>query len=66
MADGTVQWFNEVKSLGAILPDDKTEIVIVECPEGATPLVEGQKVSFDLKIVEETYGRMAVNVKPKK
>jgi cold shock CspA family protein len=65
MSSGKVAWFNEVLKLGAILPDDLSEAAIVELPADAEPLVQGQSVSFDVETDEETYGRVAVNVKPK-
>ena len=52
MATGTVKWFNGQKGYGFIQPDDGGKDVFVHVTAveraGMAPLVEGQKVSFEI------------------
>lgn len=53
MAIGTVKWFNTQKGYGFIQPEDGSKDVFVHISAveqaGMDSLVEGQKVSFELK-----------------
>jgi len=51
MAVGTVKWFNTQKGFGFIQPDDGSKDVFVHVCRAFRdrPLVEGQKLGFDLE-----------------
>jgi len=60
--EGTVKWYNEIKSFGFIEVDADKDVFVHRnaIPDGMT-LYEGDEVEFD---VEDTpKGRQAVNVK---
>ncbi len=63
MITGTVKWFNPTKGFGFIQPDDGTEdnFVHISAVErsGLPPLLEGQKVEYDL--VEDQRGRTSAD-----
>lgn len=65
MATGTVKWFNTQKGFGFIVPDEGGKDVFVHISaverSGMKTLVEGQKISFELK--EEKGKTAAVNLK---
>jgi CspA family cold shock protein len=54
MATGTVKWFNGQKGFGFIQPDDGGNDVFVHISAveraGLSNLVEGQKLSFEVKV----------------
>lgn len=51
MATGTVQWFNDAKGYGSILPDDDAEQLFVHptriVGDGYKSLPEGARLRFD-------------------
>jgi len=53
MATGTVKWFNGQKGYGFIQPDDRGNDVFVHISAveraGRSSLMEGQKISFEVK-----------------
>ncbi len=63
MANGNVKWFNSTKGYGFIRPEDGSQDVFVHITavEGAgmSSLVEGQRISYELKTNNE--GRMSAN-----
>ena len=65
MAIGTVKWFNPNKGFGFIQPEQGTKDVFVHVSEveraGMNPLVEGQRVSYD--VVQERGKDAAGNLK---
>ena len=60
--EGTVKWYNNMKSYGFIQPEEGKDIFVHRnaLPEG-TSLREGDKVSFDIE--ETPKGPQAINVK---
>ncbi len=60
--EGTVKWYNSMKSYGFIQVEDGKDIFVHRnaLPEGTT-LREGDKVSFDIE--ESEKGPQAINVK---
>ncbi|WP_331375644.1 cold-shock protein [Sinorhizobium chiapasense] len=65
MATGTVKFFNQDKGFGFITPDDGGADVFVHIStvQGANPLREGQKVSYDLGQDRKTGKSKAENVR---
>ena len=61
---GTVKWFNATKGFGFIAPEDGSKDVFVHISaverSGMGPLVEGQKVSFEVEA--DPRGPKAVNI----
>jgi CspA family cold shock protein len=66
MSTGTVKWFNESKGYGFITPQDGGKDVFVHhsaiTGTGFKTLIEGQRVSFDVK--QGPKGLQAVDVTP--
>jgi len=66
MANGTVKWFNEAKSVGFITQEGGGEDVFVHHTaiqaDGFRSLAEGQKVEFEVK--QGPKGLQAANVRP--
>jgi len=63
MPSGTVKWFNELRGVGVIHPDDGSRDVVIGASEFDVPLKKGQKLSYDL--VHDKAGKpSAVNIKP--
>jgi CspA family cold shock protein len=66
MATGTVKWFNDAKGFGFITPDDGSDDLFTHFSEiqarGFKTLLEGQKVSFDVKPGPK--GKKAANIQP--
>jgi CspA family cold shock protein len=66
MRTGTVKWFNESKGYGFITPQDGGKDVFVHhsaiTGTGFKTLIEGQRVSFDVK--QGPKGLQAVDVTP--
>ena len=64
MATGTVKWFNSTKGFGFIQPEDGAADVFVHVTAveraGMPPLVEGQKVEFE--ITQGQKGPQAANI----
>lgn len=64
MTIGTVKFFNQTKGFGFISPEDGTKDVFVHISaverSGMSPLMEGQKVQFDVQ--QEDRGPKAVNL----
>ena len=63
---GTVKFFNTTKGFGFIAPDDGGKDVFVHASaverSNLPPLVEGQKVSFELEDDRRGRGPQAVNL----
>ena len=63
---GTVKFFNTTKGFGFIAPDDGGKDVFVHASaverSNMPPLVEGQKVSFELEDDRRGRGPQAVNL----
>lgn len=66
MSTGTVKWFNESKGYGFITPQDGGKDVFVHhsaiTGTGFKTLIEGQRVTFDVK--QGPKGLQAVDVTP--
>lgn len=66
MATGTVNWFNDEKGFGFLVPDDAGKYLFVHHSdiggEGFKSLAEGAKVSYDAESGDK--GPKAVNVRP--
>jgi CspA family cold shock protein len=64
MITGTVKFFNTTKGFGFIAPEDGSKDVFVHISaverSGMGPLVEGQKVSFEVQA--DPRGPKAVNI----
>ncbi|GAB4360103.1 MAG: cold-shock protein [Kiloniellaceae bacterium] len=64
MITGTVKFFNTTKGFGFIAPEDGSKDVFVHISaverSGMAPLVEGQKVSFEVQA--DPRGPKAVNL----
>ncbi len=64
MITGTVKFFNTTKGFGFIAPEDGSKDVFVHISaverSGLGPLVEGQKVSFEVQA--DARGPKAVNI----
>ncbi|WP_299621662.1 cold-shock protein [Pelagibius sp.] len=64
MITGTVKFFNTTKGFGFIAPEDGSKDVFVHISaverSGMGPLVEGQKVSFEVEA--DPRGPKAVNI----
>jgi CspA family cold shock protein len=64
MITGTVKFFNTTKGFGFIAPEDGSKDVFVHISaverSGLGPLVEGQKVSFEVQA--DPRGPKAVNI----
>ncbi len=64
MITGTVKFFNTTKGFGFIAPEDGSKDVFVHISaverSGMGPLVEGQKVSFEVQV--DPRGPKAVNI----
>ena len=64
MITGTVKFFNTTKGFGFIAPEDGSKDVFVHISaverSGMAPLVEGQKVSFEVQA--DPRGPKAVNI----
>ena len=64
MITGTVKFFNTTKGFGFIAPEDGSKDVFVHISaverSGMGPLVEGQKVSFEVQA--DARGPKAVNI----
>jgi CspA family cold shock protein len=67
MATGTVKFYNSAKGYGFIQPDDGGKDVFVHVTAleraGMRDLVEGQKVSFDVKADRRTGKSSATNIR---
>lgn len=65
MALGTVKWFDNIKGYGFITPDQSGDDVFVHHSSiqinGYKPLIEGQRVTFD--VTTGAKGKQASNVK---
>ena len=67
MATGTVKWFNATKGYGFILPDDGSKDVFVHVSaverSGLGPLMDGQKISFEITTDKRTGKAVAADLK---
>ena len=61
MTNGTVKFFNNVRGVGFIAPDDGGKDVFVHKSDLVDEITEGDKVSYDVE--ESEKGLNATNVK---
>ena len=65
MITGTVKFFNTTKGFGFIAPEDGSKDVFVHISaverSGMGPLVEGQKVSFEVQAASPRVSRTGAN-----
>ncbi|MGH9807768.1 MAG: cold-shock protein [Terriglobia bacterium] len=67
MSIGTVKWFNALRGVGFIHPDDGSKDVFVNAAQPGQPelgsLRKGQKLNYD--VVQDKDGKpSAINIKP--